>query len=688
MITNASVGHLRPAVSPDHLLHRLRSTPSLSPKHFLQIQAQLFANPTLRSHHRLLPAFLSRFAPSHALSRTSLLLRHFPGCDPSSLWSHLVRSSAHSDPDARSVLLLYRAMAREGVLADRATFVLLLRFCAAIPEAFDVARAVHCQSLILGLASDRILMTGLLILYSKCGCLRSAEQVFAGISERDVIACNAMIAALSCHGRVEDARRLFEQMPTRSSASWNSMITCYCKLNDLDSAREIFDRNPIKDVVSWNAMIDGYCKMGQLARARELFDRLGLAKNSVTWNTMISGYLHRREFGTAVSMFRSMQMENVRPTEVTMASLLSACAHLGALNMGRWIHAYIRNHQLKIDVVLGNALIDMYFKCGSVETALEAFRGMPTRNIFCWNSVIAGLGMNGYGDRAVAVFHEMEKMERIKPDGVTFVGLLSACSHSGLVTQGKKYFSQMLDLYGVEPKIEHYGCMVDLLGRAGFLEEVLHLLETMPVRPNAIVWGSLLRACHIHKDSEVSEKVTQRLMELDPNDGANYVFLSNIYASSNRWDDVERCRSMMLRSGVRKVPGCSSIEVNNMIHEFLVGDESHPQYEEIYAFMVGIEKALRKLGYRPSTDCVHHDIEDEEKESAVMYHSEKIAIAFGIMSTREKEPIRVVKNLRICSDCHEAAKLIAKLFDRVIIVRDRNRFHHFKNGTCSCNDYW
>ncbi|URE10762.1 PPR repeat [Musa troglodytarum] len=485
-------------------------------------------------------------------------------------------------------------MAREGVLPDGATFVLLLRCCAALPDAFDVARAVHCQIFILGLASDRILMTGLLVLYSK--------------------------------------------------------------LNDLDSAREIFDRNPIKDVVSWNAMIDGYCKMG--------------------------------EFGTAVSMFRSMQMENARPTEVTMASLLSACAHLGALNMGRWIHAYIRNHQLKMDVVLGNALIDMYFKCGAVETALEAFRGMPTRNIFCWNSVVAGLGMNGYGERAVAVFHEMEKMEMIKPDGVTFVGLLSACSHSGLVTEGKKYFSHMLDLYGVEPKIEHYGCMVDLFGRAGFLEEALHLLETMPVRPNAVVWGSLLRACHIHGDSEVSEKVTQRLMELDPNDGAYYVFLSNIYASSNRWDDVERCRSVMLRRGVRKVPGCSSIEVNNMIHEFLVGDESHPQYEEIYAFMVGIEKELKKLGYRPSTDCVHHDIEDEEKERAVMYHSEKIAIAFGIMSTGEKEPIRVVKNLRICSDCHEAAKLIAKLFDRVIVVRDRNRFHHLKNETCSCNDYW
>ncbi|WOL01593.1 pentatricopeptide repeat-containing protein [Canna indica] len=484
------------------LLLLLRSAPSLSSKQLLQIQAQLIANPPLLSYSLLLPEFLSRFARSHPFSLTSLLLRHLPDLDPSSLWSHLVRSSSHSDPDARSLLLIYRAVAREGVLPDRATFALLLRRCADLPHAQGVCRAIHCHILSVGLATDRFLTTGLLVLYSKCGDLHSAEQVFAGMPDKDVITHNAMIVALSWNGRAQDARRLFDQMPVRSSATWNSMITCYCKMNDIDSAREIFDKNPMKDIISWNAMIDGYCKTGQLGRARELFDRLGLARNAVTWNTMISGYLHHREFGIAISMFQSMQMENVKPTEVTMVSLLSACAHLGALNMGRWIHAYIQNHRLKIDVVLGNALIDMYFKCGDVETALQVFNGMPTRNIFCWNSVIVGLGMSGYGEKAIELFHVMEKLERIKPDGVTFVGLLSACSHSGLVTEGKKYFSQMLGFYGVEPKIEHYGCMVDILGRAGFLKDALHLLETMPIRPNAIVWGSLLRACHTHKDIE------------------------------------------------------------------------------------------------------------------------------------------------------------------------------------------
>lgn len=506
--------------------------------------------------------------------------------------------------------------------------------------------------------------------------------------ERDVIANNAMIAAFGSHGCTADARRLFESMPEKSSASWNSMITCYCKQNDVCAAREIFDRNPVKDVVSWNAMIDGYCKMGQLEMARELFDRMGSAKNSVTWNTMISGCLHHREFGMALSMFQVMQVENVRPTEVTMVSLLSACAHLGALNMGWWLHAYIRNHHLKIDVVLGNALIDMYFKCGSIEAALQVFHGMPMKNVFCWNSVIAGLGMNGYGERGIEIFLEMDRRGGIKPDGITFVGLLSGCSHSGLVSEGKTYFSQMLGVYGIRPNIEHYGCMVDLLGRAGFLEEAVNLVETMPIQPNSVVWGSLLRACRIHKDAKLSERVTQCLLELDPEDGANYVFLSNVYASSERWDDVERCRQIMIERGVQKVPGCSSIEVNNVIHEFVVGDTLHPQFEQINTFLVEMERELRKLGYSPSTDSVLHDIEDEEKENAVMYHSEKIAIAFGLMSMRGKEPIRVVKNLRVCSDCHEATKFIAKLFQREIIVRDRNRFHHFRDGTCSCKDYW
>ncbi|XP_073099967.1 putative pentatricopeptide repeat-containing protein At5g40405 [Elaeis guineensis] len=684
---NSCARNFQSFLSPDHLVSHLLSPPPTLKK-LQQIQAQILTNPRLQSNPNLLSHFISHFIQTYNLSNSSLLLRHLPKPHHQpSIWNHLLRSSAESSPPP-GFLSVYRAMLQENISPDRATFTTLLRHFSALPNPSDAVATLHCQIIKLGHASDRFLLTGLLNLYSKVGCLNAAEQLFVEMPERDVIANNAMIAALSSHGRIIDARRLFESMPEKSSASWNSMITCYCKQNDVRAAREIFDRNPIKDVVSWNAMIDGYCKMGQLEMAWELFDRMGLAKNSVTWNTVISACLHHREFAMALSMFQVMQVENVRPTEVTMVSLLSACAHLGALSMGRWLHAYIRNHRLKIDVVLGNALIDMYFKCGSVEAALQVFHGMSMKNVFCWNSVIAGLGMNGYGEQAIEIFLEMDRRGGFKPDGVTFVGLLSGCSHSGLVSEGKKYFSRMLGVYGIQPEIEHYGCMVDLLGRAGYVEEALNLIETMPIQPNSVVWGSLLRACRIHKDAKLSERVTQRLLELDPDDGANYVFLSNVYASSKRWDDVERCRQIMIERGVQKVPGCSSIEVNNMIHEFVVGDASHPQFEQINTFLVEIERELRKLGYSPSTDSVLHDIEDEEKENAVMYHSEKIAIAFGLMSTRGKEPIRVVKNLRVCSDCHEATKFIAKLFQREIIVRDRNRFHHFRDGTCSCKDYW
>lgn len=386
-------------------------------------------------------------------------------------------------------------------------------------------------------------------------------------------------------------------------------------------------------------------------------------------------------------MFEHMQAERVKPTEVTMVSLLTACAHLGALDMGEWIHGYIKRNKLKIDVILGNALIDMYCKCGSLSDAIDVFHKLQSKNIYCWNSIIIGLAMHGYGNEAIDYFNSMKK-ESINPDGVTFIGLLCACSHSGLISEGKTYFSQMRTDYGIEPGIEHFGCMVDLLGRSGLLLEALEVITTMPLKPNAVVWGSLLRSCQIHKDTEIGEHVTQRLLELDPYDGGNYVFLSNLYASLNRWKDVDMCRKLMIENGVQKVPGWSSIEVDNFVYEFVAGDSSHPEFEKINRFLVEIGKKLKEGGYEADTGSVLHDIDDEEKEESVGYHSERIAVAFGLMRIPHGKVIRVVKNLRTCGDCHSAMKIISKVYEREIIMRDRNRFHHFRNGVCSCNDYW
>lgn len=585
-----------------------------------------------------------------------------------------------------SFLGLYSGMLLYGVSPSKATLSSVLRSCAA-HSATRLGESFHSCIVKVGFDSDVILQTGLLDFYAKAGDLPSARKVFDGMHQRDVVANNAMISALSKNGCVDEACKLFDAMPQRNSASWNLMITCYCKSGNIDYARRMFDLNPDKDTISWNAMIDGYFKLENPAAAHELFIQMGPARNYVSWNTMISGYVRCEEFGKAIFTFQQMQAANVRPTEVTMVSLLSAIAHLGALDMGKWVHNYIRRKQLKVDPVLGNALIDMYCKCGNVEAALEVFDQLDTRNIFCWNSMIVGLGMNGYGEKAINFFTMMEA-DGVKPDGVTFIGLLSGCTHLGLISKGRNYFNQMIDTYGVEPGIEHYGCIVDLLGRAGLLKEAIELVRTMPMKANQQVLGSLFRSCQIHKDTELGEEVVRYLLDLDPSDSGNYVFLSNLYASLNRWDDVSSFRKLMIDKGVHKTPGHSSIEVDNIMHEFVAGNTTHPQFSQINLFLDEITRKLKEHGYELDRASVLHDIEDEEKDGAVRYHSERIAVAFGLMNLPPGKTIRVVKNLRTCNDCHSALKIISSVFGREIVVRDKKRFHHFKDGTCSCKDYW
>ncbi|KAM0918143.1 hypothetical protein ACQ4PT_008788 [Festuca glaucescens] len=427
-------------------------------------------------------------------------------------------------------------------------------------------QALHCLACKLGLASDVVLATALLGRYGKRGLLAHAQRLFDEMPRRDGIAYNAMLAALGASGRTADARRLFDRMPDtdKTPASWNTVLTFYCRAGDLASAREFFEASlsaKMSSVVSWNAMIDGYCKAGRMDAARELFDRMGSSpRDVVTWNTMMAGYLHRGEPAAAIAMFRRLMQRQddqrtPRPTAVTMATVVTACTQVGDLALGRAVHLSIRQLRIIPDSVLSNALMDMYFKCGSVERALEVFNTMPgAAKLFCWNTLIAGLGRNGRGEDAVRAFRGMVDTSRVKksearPDAVTFVALLSACSHSGLVAEGRELFAEMLPVHGVAPAAEHYGCMVDLLCRAGLLGDAVQLVRTMPVRPNAKVLGCLL--LHARSSGEdgvrVSEWAAKRIAELDLRDGAAYG-LSNMYASLQRWDHVERHRSELLNA--------------------------------------------------------------------------------------------------------------------------------------------
>ncbi|KAB2602075.1 pentatricopeptide repeat-containing protein [Pyrus ussuriensis x Pyrus communis] len=402
---------------------------------------------------------------------------------------------------------------------------------------------------------------------------------------------------------------------------------------------------------------------------------------------MISGYAQHGLFKEAVEMFRDMQIGNVRPNYVTLVSVLPAISRLGALELGKWIHLYAGKNGIGIDDVLSSALVDMYGKCGSIEDALRVFKQLSKRNVITWNVIISGLAMHSRVDDALDYFSKMERAG-VVPSDVTYIGILSACSHAGLVEKGRAFFIHMINVIGLEPRVEHYGCMVDLLGRAGLLEEAEELILNMPIQPDDVTWKALLGACKMQGNIEMGKRVAEILMDLAPHDSGSYIALSNMYASLGNWEVVANVRLRMKDMDIRKDPGGSSIELDGAIHEFVVEDESHPRAGEIHSMLEEISKKLSLEVHRPNTTQVLLNMDEEEKQSALHYHSEKIATAFGLLSTAPRTSLRIFKNLRICEDCHSSIKLISKIYKRKIVVRDRKRFHHFENGLCSCKDYW
>ncbi|KAG2598795.1 hypothetical protein PVAP13_5KG395100 [Panicum virgatum] len=351
------------------------------------------------------------------------------------------------------------------------------------------------------------------------------------------------------------------------------------------------------------------------------------------------------------------------------------------------LHSRLIKAGYGVGCFVGNALLAMYFKCGNMEEAHNAFEEMEERDVVSWNTMIAGYARHGFGKEALEVFDTMRKTST-KPDDITLVGVLAACSHSGLIEKGVSYFYSMHHDFGVTAKPEHYTCMIDLLGRAGRLDEAVSLMKDMPFEPDSTMWGALLGASRIHRNSELGRSAAEKIFELEPENAGMYVLLSNIYASSGKWRDVDKMRAMMYERGVKKVPGFSWIEVQNKVHTFSVGDCVHPEKEDIYAFLEDLDMRMKKAGYISATDMVLHDVEEEEKEHMLKYHSEKLAVAYGILKIPPGRPIRVIKNLRVCEDCHTAFKYISAIEGQLIILRDSNRFHHFRDGSCSCGDYW
>jgi len=467
----------------------------------------------------------------------------------------------------------------------------------------------------------------------------------------------------------------------------NKLIHVYAVNGSMVDARKVFDKSRELDIFAWNSLLEGYAGNGDGELARQVFDEMP-QRDVVSWNTVIAYYVRVGEFVEAVEVFERMQDEGERPDGVTLVSVLTAIAHLGALAQGKWIHAYIRKHGIEVDENLGSALVNMYSKCGCLDGAMEAFDETKRKSIDTWNAMIGGLASNGRSLEAIDLFSRMEN-SKTQPNAITFSCILNACSHGGLVEDGLAYFGKLKTVYEIEPDMAHYGCVIDLLGRAGLFDKVEETMKLMPMEPDAIMWRSLLSACKIHNNFSLGEKAGLELIKLAPDDHASYILLSNIYAMANKWDEVNKVRKTMLEKGIKKPPGCSSIEVDGLVHEFIVGDTKHWGSKEIYVMLEEMEAKLKVAGYEPDTKQVLLDIEEQDvKQTSLGHHSEKLAVAFGFISTKPRTTIRVFNNIRMCNDCHSTMKLLSMVYNRDIIIRDSNRFHHFREGSCSCMDYW
>ncbi|XP_038889932.1 pentatricopeptide repeat-containing protein At4g38010 [Benincasa hispida] len=482
---------------------------------------------------------------------------------------------------------VYRRMVRDGFVPDMFTFPVLLKACSNFSGSRE-GRQIHGVVVKLGLLADHYVQNSLICCYGACGDFSCAGRVFDEMLVRDVVSWNSLISGFMKVGHFDEAISLFFRMDVEPSiATLVSVLAACARKGDLCMGKGIhgvIERRFKLNLILGNAMLDMYVKNGCLYEAKKIFDELP-TRDIVSWTIMITGLVQSDHPKESLELFSMMRTLGINPDAIILTSVLSACSSLGTLDFGTWVHEYINQRRIKWDVHIGTAIVDMYAKCGCIEMALQIFYNMPKKNTFTWNALLCGLAMHGLVYEALNLFEVMIK-SGVKPNEVTFLAILTACCHSGLVNEGRKYFNNMSSqLYNLLPKLEHYGCMIDLFCRAGLLEEAVELARTMPMKPDVLIWGVLLNACKTVGNVDLSHHIRDYILELDPEDSGVFVLLSNISATNERWSDVIRLRRLMKDRGVEKAPGSSVIEVDGKAHEFVAGDISHLQTKEIYKLL-------------------------------------------------------------------------------------------------------
>ncbi|KAK7392625.1 hypothetical protein VNO78_21069 [Psophocarpus tetragonolobus] len=616
--------------------------------------------------------------------------------NPTTAWNNQLRQLS-KQRQYREALTLYRNMVRSSFFPNAFTFPFLLKSCAFLSLPLTASQ-IHAHVIRTGSQPDPYTRSSLINAYAKCFLPHNARKVFDEMPN-PTICYNALISGYSFNSNLTDAVKLFCQMRREEEdgldASVNvnvNSVTLLSLVSGCSAATHLTIGACLHgccvrfgfatDLAVTNSLVTMYFKCGEVELARQVFDEM-LVRDLITWNAMISGYAQNGHARNVLEVYNEMKLSGVSVDPVTLLGVLSACANLGAQGIGRQVEHEMERCGFGCNPFLRNALVSMYSRCGNLTRAREVFDCSREKSVVSWTAIIGGHGIHGHGEVALELFDKMVE-SGVRPDKTVFVSVLSACSHAGLTDRGLEYFELMKMKYGLQPGPEHYSCVVDLLGRAGRLEEAVDLIRSMKVKPDGAVWGALLGACKIHKNVEVAELAFQHVVELEPTNIGYYVLLSNIYTDANNLEGILRVRVLMRERKLRKDPGYSYVEYKGKVHLFYSGDLSHPQSKEINRMLDELENLVKEI-HPPNEKCEERS---EELLIGTGVHSEKLAIAFALLNTKRGKEIIVMKNLRVCVDCHLFIKLVSKIVNRQFIVRDATRFHHFRDGICSCKDYW
>ncbi|CAH9080828.1 unnamed protein product [Cuscuta epithymum] len=588
---------------------------------------------------------------------------------------------------------VFQMMMHSGVRPNQFTLASVISASADLGDLF-FCKSIHACVLKFRLDSENLVSNTLISMYMNFGLNNDGYKVFCSMNSRDVITWNGLLSGFHADETSHEGPKIFSQMLIEGFKpnlyTFISILRSCSSLSDIGFGKQVhahvIKENLSGDCYVGTALIDMYSKCGYLNDVEVIFTRLA-QKDVFTWTVMTSGYAQSDQGEKAFECISQMLKEDVKPNEFTLASCVSGCSRIASLSNGRQLHCLAVKSGHFSDLFVASALADMYGKCGAIADAETLFEGIESYDTVLWNTIICTYSQHGMGKKALQAFRRMLN-EGILPDATTFIGVLSACSHLGLVADGRKHFESITNTYGIIRSPEHYACMVDILGRAGRFDEVEKFIQHMELTPDALIWETVLGACTIHGNVELGEMAANFLFEHEPKVDSSYILLSNIYAAKGRWKDVAKMRAFMSDQGVKKEPGCSWVEVDTQIHVFLSQDASHPRISDIHAKLDELCLQLNSAGYIPNKDYSLHNVQDQEKRVNLLHHSERLALAFALISHATNHTIIIFKNLRICGDCHQFMKLSSLITHRKIVIRDVNHFHHFCDGTCSCNDYW